>query len=56
MVTPDPEARAQGIATAVERLAELSAIVHQHGRPWRVTSTAEAAAAAYPEAWYADWN
>ncbi|HEY5821599.1 MAG TPA: tagatose 1,6-diphosphate aldolase [Propionibacteriaceae bacterium] len=56
VVTPDPDARARGITTAVERLAQLTAIVHQHGRPWKVSSTAAEAAAAYPPAWYAAWS
>lgn len=55
VVTSDPQARRLGVATAVERLAELTSIVHEHGRPWRVGQAPSQTAAAYPSGWYADW-
>ncbi len=56
VVTPDPAAREHGIQIAVDRLAELTAIVHDHGRPWLPRRSAEAAASAYPAGWYQDWH
>jgi tagatose-1,6-bisphosphate aldolase len=54
VVAPDEETRRRGVETAVRRFDELVSIVHEHGRPWRVTATAEQAARDYPPAWYAD--
>ncbi|HYP46697.1 MAG TPA: tagatose 1,6-diphosphate aldolase [Propionibacteriaceae bacterium] len=54
VVTPDRAARRDGVRTAVQRLAELTAIVHEHGRPWRATQSVAEVTAAYPSAWYAD--
>jgi tagatose 1,6-diphosphate aldolase len=54
VVTPNPQARQAGVKTAVQRLAELTAIVHEHGRPWRHTQSADRAASAYPSSWYAE--
>lgn len=54
VVTPDLQARQAGVETAVQRLAELTSIVHEHGRPWRHTQEAEQVAAAYPGGWYAE--
>lgn len=56
VVTPDPVARAAGVETGVARLAELTAVVHEHGRPWRHGGSAAEAAVSYPASWYADWS
>jgi tagatose 1,6-diphosphate aldolase len=53
VVTPDAAARSAGVQTAVRRLAELTAVVHEHGRPWRHLQPADRAAGAYPGGWYA---
>lgn len=55
-VTADLELRSRGVETARQRLAELTDIVHAHGRPWRVQETAADAAARYPAGWYGDWR
>jgi tagatose 1,6-diphosphate aldolase len=52
VVTPDPAARAAGVEVAVRRLAELTAVVHEHGRPWRVDCGSGQAALDYPPGWY----
>lgn len=52
----DSEARARGIGVAVERLARLTAVVHAHGRPWRIAGNADTALKDYPTGWYADWH
>ncbi len=56
VVTPDPAARALGVETAVQRLAELTAVVHEHGRPWQLGGSASDIATNYPESWYVGWS
>ena len=52
----DSEARARGIGVAVERLAQLTAVVHVHGRPWRIAGDADTGLKDYPTGWYSDWH
>ncbi len=52
-VTPDPQRRDAGVATAVARFTELRAVVAEHGRPWRPQVPADRVAEQYPPAWYA---
>lgn len=52
----DALVRESGIAVAVARLARLSAVVHAHGRPWRLAGDADTALEGYPPGWYSDWH
>jgi tagatose 1,6-diphosphate aldolase len=54
--SPDEAIRAQGIDIALDRLAALTAIVHTHGRPWRLRRDARSGLAGYPPEWYVDWH
>lgn len=52
----DPLVRAEGLRTAAERLARLTAVVHAYGRPWRVEADADAVVARYGRDWYQEWS
>jgi tagatose 1,6-diphosphate aldolase len=52
----DVQVRESGIGVAAERLARLSAVVHAHGRPWRLAGDADTALDGYPPGWYSDWH
>jgi tagatose 1,6-diphosphate aldolase len=52
----DAQVREAGIVVAAERLARLTAVVHAHGRPWRITGDADSALHDYPPGWYSGWH
>jgi tagatose-1,6-bisphosphate aldolase len=52
----DAQVREAGISLAAERLARLTAVVHAHGRPWRIAGDADTALHGYPPGWYSDWH
>jgi tagatose 1,6-diphosphate aldolase len=52
----DAEVREKGIVVAAVRLARLAAVVHAHGRPWRIAGDAGTALHDYPPGWYSDWH
>lgn len=54
--TEDAQDRERGIAVALERLARLCAVVHAHGRPWRIAGDADTALKGFPPGWYSDWH
>jgi tagatose 1,6-diphosphate aldolase len=54
--THDPKQRADGIAGARARLAELSTVTRAHGRPYKPAMSAPELARAFPEFWYRSWQ
>ncbi|HZK04574.1 MAG TPA: tagatose 1,6-diphosphate aldolase [Actinomycetaceae bacterium] len=52
----DAESRAAGTAVAIERLTRLTAAVHDHGRPWRLSGDGTTVLRDYPQNWYENWH
>ena len=52
----DALVREEGIGVAAVRLARLTAVVHAHGRPWRIAGDADTALHDYPPGWYSNWH